>query len=50
MLTQGGWGVQNQGKLADVILEHYLNEIFSEINEENYQIFDSKIFDPIFLG
>ena len=22
MLTQGGWGVPNQGKLADVILEH----------------------------
>ena len=24
MLTQVGWGVQNQGKLADVILEHSL--------------------------
>ena len=24
MLTQGGWGVPNQGKLADVILEHSL--------------------------
>ena len=26
MLTQGGWGVPNYGKLADVILEHSLRQ------------------------
>ena len=30
MLTQGGWGVQNQKKLADVILERSLRLEFAK--------------------
>ena len=45
-LTQGGWGVQNYGKHADIILEHSLSRKF-DIKQKDKCSGDFRVFQQL---